>query len=169
MKIKKLDHVSIATDQLEDTKKFYCDLLGLKVGPRPKLKSSGYWLYSGDEAIIHLVETGPKSDREITFPDTKKPARSLENTKITDLSETGMDNHIAMTVEESAGLVQFMKANKIAYWDRLLADRELYQVFVRDPNGVIIELNDYKPEVDKIDPIAVIDHYRQTQSVPSGG
>ncbi len=80
-----------------------------------------------------------------------------------------MDNHIAMTVEESAGLVQFMKANKIAYLDRLLADRELYQVFVRDPNGVIIELNDYKPEVDKIDPIAVIDHYRQTQSVPSGG
>ena len=80
----------------------------------------------------------------------------MENPEITDLSETGMDDHIAMTVEESAGLVNFMKENKIAYWDRLLVDRELYQVFVRDPNGVIIELNDYKPELDKIDPIAVI-------------
>ena len=71
--------------------------------------------------------------------------------------ETGMDDHIAMTVEASAGLVDFMKESKIAYWDRLLADRELYQVFVRDPNGVIIGLNDYKPELDKIDPIAVIE------------
>ena len=157
MKIKKLDHVSIATNQLEDTKKFYCDLLGLKVGHRPKLKSSGYWLYSGEEAIIHLVETGSNLDREIANSDDKKTARSLGDLGKTDLSETGMDNHIAMTVEESAGLVQFMKANKIAYWDRLLADRELYQIFVQDPNGVIIELNDYKPEVDKIDPIAVIE------------
>ena len=157
MKIKKLDHVSIATDQLEDTKKFYCDLLGLKVGHRPKLKSSGYWLYSGEEAIIHLVETGSNLDRKIALFDDKKNARSLGNLELTDLSETGMDDHIAMTVEESAGLVNFMKENKIAFWDRLLADRELYQVFVRDPNGVIIELNDYKPELDKIDPIAVIE------------
>ena len=157
MRINKLDHVSIATDQLEDTKKFYCDLLGLKVGHRPKLKSSGYWLYSGEEAIIHLVETGSNLDREVAFSDDKKTARSLETLEITDLSETGMDDHIAMTVEESAGLVNFMKENKIAYWDRLLADRELYQVFVRDPNGVIIELNDYKPELDKIDPISVIE------------
>ena len=80
----------------------------------------------------------------------------MGNPEITDLSETGVDDHIAMTVEESADLVNFMKENKITYWDRLLADRELYQVFVRDPNGVIIELNDYKPELDKIDPIAVI-------------
>ena len=157
MKIKKLDHVSIATDQLEDTKKFYCDLLGLKVGHRPKLKSSGYWLYSGEEAIIHLVETGSNLDREIAYSDDKKTARPLGNPEITDLSETGVDDHIAMTVEESADLVNFMKVNKIAYWDRLLVDRELYQIFVRDPNGVIIELNDYEPELGKIDPIAVIE------------
>ena len=67
-----------------------------------------------------------------------------------------MDDHIAMTVEESAGLVNFIKVDDIAYWDSLLVDRELYQVFVRDPNSVIIELNDYKPELDKIDLIAVI-------------
>ena len=157
MKINRLDHVSISTDQLEDTKKFYCDLLGLKVGHRPKLKSSGYWLYSGEEAIIHLVETGSNLDREITFSDDKIIARSLGNPQINDLSETGMDDHIAMTVEKSAGLVEFMKENDVAYWDRLLADRELYQVFVRDPNGVIIELNDYNPEMDKIDPMTIIE------------
>ena len=49
-----------------------------------------------------------------------------------------------------------MKENKIAYWDRLLADRELYQVFVRDPNGVIIELNDYTPDLENIDPMTIV-------------
>ena len=44
-----------------------------------------------------------------------------------------------------------MKDNSIAYWDR-----PLYQVFVRDPNGVILELNDYAPEVDKFDPMNVL-------------
>ena len=59
MKINKLGYVSIATDQLEDTKNFCCYLIGLK------LKSSGYRLYSGEEAIIHLVETESKLEREI--------------------------------------------------------------------------------------------------------
>lgn len=76
MKINKLDHVSIATDRLEDSKNFYCDLLGLKVGLRPKLKSSGYWLYSGKEAIIHLVETRSNSDQPIEFSNDKKTSRS---------------------------------------------------------------------------------------------
>ena len=157
MKIKKLDHVSISTDQLEDTKKFYCDLLGLKVGHRPKLKSSGYWLYSGEEAIIHLVETGSNLDQEFAFFDDKKTARSLGNPEISDLNETGMDDHIAMTVEQSAGLVKHMQESDVKYWDRLIADRELYQIFVRDPNGVIIELNDYTPDLENIDPMTIVE------------
>ena len=49
-----------------------------------------------------------------------------------------------------------MKDNDVDYWDRLLVDRNLYQIFIQDPNGVIIELNDYKPETDKINPITII-------------
>jgi hypothetical protein len=37
-----------------------------------------------------------------------------------------------------------------------LADRPLYQVFVRDPNGVILELNDYDPEIDKLEPTVIL-------------
>ena len=86
----------------------------------------------------------------------KEMAAPWGKAKSNNMIETGMDDHIAMTVEASAGLVDFMKENKIAYWDRLLADRELYQVFVRDPNGVVIELNDYQPELDKIDPMTIV-------------
>ena len=61
------------------------------------------------------MDDGQPLDQEFAFSDDKKNARSLGNPEITDLSETGMDDHIAMTVEESAGLVNFMKENKIAY------------------------------------------------------
>ena len=80
----------------------------------------------------------------------------MGNPEITDLSETGMDNHIAMTVEESAGLVKHMQENDVKYWDRLIADRGLYQIFVRDPNGVIIELNDYAPDLENINPMTIV-------------
>ena len=72
--------------------------------------------------------------------------------------ETGMDDHVALSVEDSASLVQHMKDNGIAYWDRILADRGLYQVFIRDPNGLILELSDYNPAIDKIAPMTVLGH-----------
>ena len=96
-------------------------------------------------------------DGEKAIASGKEMAAPWGKAKSNNMIETGMDDHIAMTVEKSAGLVEFMKENDVAHWDRFLADRELYQVFVRDPNGVIIELNDYTPELDKIDPMTIIE------------
>jgi hypothetical protein len=114
-------------------------VLGFTVGKRPQLKSNGYWLYSNDQAMIHLVETPGKD-----APDA--PATGAE------MVETGMDDHIAMSISGSADVVAELKSKNIAYWDRLLADRNLYQVFVREPNGVVIELNDYDPDHGRIAP-----------------
>jgi len=41
-----LQHYTIEPSDLERTKNFYCDVLGLENGDRPPL-ASGYWLYSG--------------------------------------------------------------------------------------------------------------------------
>jgi len=156
MKIKKLDHVSISTDCLEESRAFYCDLLGLEVGKRPALKSVGYWLYAGEDAIVHLVKKGSNTDEEAAYEDGKHKPKEWDKARTNDMVETGMDDHIALTVERSADLIQYMKENSISYWDRLLTDRPLYQVFVRDPNGVVLELNDYEPEIEKLEPMAVL-------------
>ncbi len=143
MKAKGLDHFSIGTSKLEETRAFFCDVLGLEVGPRPsEFTSKGYWLYAGDKPLIHLLEQAGK-------PAADGPATSEE------LVDSGLDDHIAITVSESTGLVAEIESCGLAYWDRLLADRGLYQVFVRDPNGVVIELNDYSPAVDKLKPAVV--------------
>ena len=56
MTVTGLAHVNIATSHLEDARAFYVDVLGLAEGPRPPFKSRGYWLYAGNQPVVHLVE-----------------------------------------------------------------------------------------------------------------
>ncbi len=50
-----LQHYTIEPQDLERTKNFYCDVLGLENGDRPPLDFPGYWLYSGGVATVHLM------------------------------------------------------------------------------------------------------------------
>ena len=52
-----LQHYTIEPSDLERTKDFYCDVLGLENGDRPPLDFPGYWLYSGGTATVHLMGT----------------------------------------------------------------------------------------------------------------
>ena len=42
-----LNHYTILARDLEATKNFYTDVVGLTVGDRPPLAFPGYWLYCG--------------------------------------------------------------------------------------------------------------------------
>lgn len=59
MTVRGIDHVNFraCANSLEALRAFYCDVLGLHAGPRPPLRSSGFWLYAGHSPIVHLVET----------------------------------------------------------------------------------------------------------------
>ena len=57
-----LQHFTIEPSDLERTKAFYCDVLGLENGDRPPLGFPGYWLYSGGVPTVHLL--GPRKPRE---------------------------------------------------------------------------------------------------------
>src|SRR5258705_4561836 len=56
MAISGFQHVNIrcAESDLPAIEKFYGEVLGLKVGPRPKFPFNGLWLYDGDEPIVHV-------------------------------------------------------------------------------------------------------------------
>ncbi len=50
-----LDHVTLRTADLEGTRGFLEKVLDLKPGYRPAFSFPGYWLYAGDEPIVHLI------------------------------------------------------------------------------------------------------------------
>ena len=55
MPITHLEHFLVLTDDIEATRDFYRDALGLTVGPRPPLSFAGYWLYAGGARELHRI------------------------------------------------------------------------------------------------------------------
>ena len=56
MPIDGFQHVNIRTTDVERAREFYVRALGLRVGDRPPFASVGYWLYLGDQPVVHLVQ-----------------------------------------------------------------------------------------------------------------
>ena len=59
MLINSLDHCSIRTTNLQETREFFVDILGLADGKRPDFPFPGAWLYTDSTAVIHLIGVDP--------------------------------------------------------------------------------------------------------------
>ena len=55
MPLHHLQHFLIQTEDLEKTKDWFVDVLGMKVGPAPDFKFPVYWLYLGDADVLHIT------------------------------------------------------------------------------------------------------------------
>ena len=73
MPAQSLNHYTIRVRDLEATKNFYTDVVGLTVGDRPPLNFPGYWLYCGDVPTVHLI--GYRAEE----PDQRCAGRSGED------------------------------------------------------------------------------------------
>ena len=58
MSVSRMEHVLVLCDDVERTREFYCEVVGLRLGDRPKLAFPGYWLYAGDTPCVHTSPTG---------------------------------------------------------------------------------------------------------------
>jgi catechol 2,3-dioxygenase-like lactoylglutathione lyase family enzyme len=121
-----LDHVTILSEDLEATRAFYCNVLGLTEGGRPDLGFPGYWLYSGGHAVVHLVGG---------------EGRLAENRRGEFSPGDAALDHIAFYGRDAPELIGRLQAHNIAYRENRIAEIGLQQLFVRDPNGIMIEMN----------------------------
>src|SRR5262245_42784238 len=55
MTLTRLDHFTILCEDLDRSRKFYSDVLGMTDGDRPPFGFPGAWLYVGDRPVVHLV------------------------------------------------------------------------------------------------------------------
>jgi len=49
-------NIRVPAHKLAQCRDFYCNVLGLSVGPRPPFESHGFWLYAGAAPVVHLVQ-----------------------------------------------------------------------------------------------------------------
>lgn len=104
--------------QLRD---FYVEVVGLTVGPRPPFASRGFWLYAGDQDVLHLSEAR---------------AGELRQPHV-----SGTFDHVAFRCSDRAGFERLLAQRGTAYRVAQVPQTGQVQLFLHDPVGNGVELN----------------------------
>lgn len=137
MAIRKLGHFSVRTSQLEKSRRFYVDILGLRVGYRPDLGFPGLWLYSGDASadadfgVVHLIGTDGDATALTEYLGEKSDAGH----------GSGALDHLAFLADDLTTFRKRLDRHNINYSTRIVPSLGLQQLFLSDPSGLTIEMN----------------------------
>jgi catechol 2,3-dioxygenase-like lactoylglutathione lyase family enzyme len=131
MPVTELNHYLIRANNLERTKDFYCDVLGFEVMPRPDFPFPGYWLGINGKIQVHMAQGGVPNS-ELYYLGSPKNAAT---------DHAGVVDHIAFLATEPDQFVKHLKKLGVKCRPRNFPESQLYQLFVKDPNGLTIELN----------------------------
>jgi glyoxylase I family protein len=117
-----LNHYNIRAGQplIGRVRDFYVDAIGLAEGWRPPFDFPGHWLYAGDAAVVHLVETSAGQE-------SAPPPATLD--------------HVAFTCTDIDAFESKLKSLGIAYRKAAVPGARVQQLFVKDPAGNGVELN----------------------------
>ena len=114
-----LNHVSFPVRDLERSVRFYEDVLGLVPIPRPNLPFPGAWL-GGNGIQVHLIV--PPDGAPLGNPPP---------------SFNPLAGHVAFAIADYDAVVRALHAAGV---ETLEAGSEIGQLWVRDPDGHLIEL-----------------------------
>ena len=118
MAILGMNHFTVLSSDLDATLAFYCALLGLRAGARPAFDFPGAWLYSGSQAVLHVVAGRPL------------PADAA-----------GVIDHVAFSASGLADMVTLLRRRGIDHDLRRLPGGGPWQLFFHDPDGARVELD----------------------------
>jgi catechol-2,3-dioxygenase len=122
MAIAGFDHYNLraARPMLDQLRDFYRDVVGLTVGQRPPFRRFGYWLYTGERAVLHLSLTDDGEERSGTAVNTF--------------------SHAAFNCTGRAEFETRLKHLGISYRTAQVPLLNLSQLFFHDPAGNGVEL-----------------------------
>jgi len=121
MSVGMLDHYNVSTRKLGDTIRFYEEVLGLTNGPRPPFNFPGAWLYSAGHPVLHL--------NDISSTDKQQPA------------DSGVIDHVAFGSRGFEAIKQHLTGKGVSFRVNQVPNSRRWQIFLTDPNNIMIELN----------------------------
>jgi catechol 2,3-dioxygenase-like lactoylglutathione lyase family enzyme len=127
----RLDHINIQTVKLAETVAFYRDVLDLRAGdpPPPLDPVQVQWMFDAENGpIFHL--SGPGS------------MAAIKDVNIGE--DTGAVHHVALACKGHGAMLARLDRLGLEHRENHVAATDLKQIFVRDPNGVLLELNYHK-------------------------
>jgi len=126
--VEALDHVNVITADLEGSVRFYTELFGLEPrdGPPPLTHENARWMYdAAGRAVIHLnsLDCARAYEREVRA------------------GPTGALHHVALRCSGYEELRARLVRRGLDHRINLVTAIGLRQIFVLDPNQVLLELN----------------------------
>jgi catechol 2,3-dioxygenase-like lactoylglutathione lyase family enzyme len=121
MSVGVLDHYNVSRRKLNETVQFYEDVLGFTNGPRPPFNFPGAWLYSASHPVLHLND--------------------ISQTNAQQRPDSGVIDHVAFGSRGFEAMKQHLTGKGVPYRVNQVPHSARWQIFLRDPNNVEIELN----------------------------
>lgn len=117
-----INHIQLVAEkdlviQLRD---FYCNVVGLTEGFRPAFERFGFWLYIGNQDVLHLI-TPKKGD-----------SRSMQKSSY---------DHVAFKSSHYEDVLKKLQGLNIPFDEKAIPGMSAHQIFLRDPVGNRVELN----------------------------
>jgi catechol 2,3-dioxygenase-like lactoylglutathione lyase family enzyme len=130
MPLRGLEHLLVLSDDIDATRDFYRDLLGMEVGERPPLPFPGYWLYVGGIPCVHVADREAYATHAANLGLAVEPAPS-----------GGAIDHVAFNADDYEGIAARLRRHGVEAVENTVPGAGLRQLFLRDPNGVRVEIN----------------------------
>jgi len=116
MRILELNHVAINVDDVDQSSRFYSEVLGLAPMPRPAFDFPGAWFRIGSAQELHLIGRAPEN---------RSPPR---------------ERHFALRVDSIHAAEERLRGRGIDFSAPKPRPDGALQIFLRDPDGHVIEL-----------------------------
>ena len=143
MALTQLDHYLLQTEDLEATRDWYIQILGMKEGPHPDFGFPVCWLYVNDKSVLHLSKGG----RDVSENRLRYLGQESQAT-----TGTGVIDHIAYAATGLKETLDHLDANAVEYASRQASAEGGFQLFIKGPDGVKIELNFDASEAVDLEP-----------------
>jgi catechol 2,3-dioxygenase-like lactoylglutathione lyase family enzyme len=127
MLVNQLFHIAIKSPNVEATRRFYMDVLGMTLAQRPQFDFPGVWLQAavpGGQALFHVYGGSAALESDGSMA-----------------SGTGVIDHVAITVHGFADTRRRVQQYGLAYRENKVPGVGLWQLFVHDPSAVLLELS----------------------------
>lgn len=118
-----IDHFTVLTEDLDETCRFYGEVLGLVEGARPPFGVPGAWLYAGNRAVLHIAAMG-------SLPENRR----------------GVLDHMAFQAEGLARTARLLEERGMNFTlgrqpGTGMPGSGRWQMFFTDLNGATVELD----------------------------
>ena len=140
MGLRFMEHILILTHDPEGTRDWFCNNLGFRSGDHPEFGFPVYWLYIGDQDVLHIGKAKHSSHQDTYL---RTPSDQLDS----DYSGagalgSGRIDHVCFNSEGIDEFIDRLTRNGIEFSERKAHNSDLYQLFMREPvNGIKVELN----------------------------